>query len=572
MKIKKKIKKNLPVTLLLIFIILISTSCIITDKNETKSAKETTEKESKKKDEQKTKVKKKDKENKNSVSELPYILLERTGEGHFDEDFNYLYIIHNVHLKLEQTTKEFEPLIKVFDKYNKEADEVYKYELMELASPPQYTEEEESEYGKTTPSVGTSTYIIRADKAVVSIVNYKNAYYGGGSIEYLRYSTNFDTASGKELAFSDVVKDENKFLELADERAKEYYDDLKPSERIKEDGKELTWTIGSEGVSLYFDIYEQQAYEELPRIVTVYFDEDKSIFNPKYTKAEGEYVTPLVKGMKLELDIDGDGKRESVYADKILSEGPEVYDSMYSGIKIVAGDKESKRIDGFDYEAYVLKKSGKYYIYVFMSELDDAKLLYIVDLSNIDQIEDENLYVSIGNRENDWKRSDGVEKFYSLNETFTNPDFFMGSFRYDVLGTNTCMTKWTIKDDAHPEAGQRCKLTDNSVLHTKADISCIEVDGKGNEKKESVIPSDSYILLLYTDKEYVDVRIIDEKYVDELKWGGVEERYFELNDKSLSDYEGSCYRFRLESDEYGRDKKVNGINIEELFEGLSYSS
>ena len=52
----------------------------------------------------------------------------------------------------------------------------------------------------------------------------------------------------------------------------------------------------------------------------------------------------------------------------------------------------------------------------------------------------------------------------------------------------------------------------------------------------------------------------------------MEERYFELNDKSLSDYEGSCYRFRLESDEYGRDKKVNGINIEELFEGLSYSS
>lgn len=272
-------------------------------------------------------------------------------------------------------------------------------------------------------------------------------------------------------------------------------------------------------------------------------------------------MTPLVKGMKLELDIDGDGKRESVYADKILSEGPEVYDSMYSGIKVTVGDKESKRIDGYDYEAYIIKKSGKYYMYAFMSELDDAKLLYIVDLSNIDQIEDENLYVSIGNRENDWKRSDGVEKFYSLNETFTNPDFFMGSFRYDVLGTNTCMTKWTIKDDAYPEAGQRYKLTDNSVLHTKTDISCTEVDGKGNEKKESVIPSDSYILLLYTDKEYVDVRIIDEKYVDELKWGGVEERYFELNDKSLSDYEGSCYRFRLESDEYGRDKKVNGINI-----------
>ena len=55
-------------------------------------------------------------------------------------------------------------------------------------------------------------------------------------------------------------------------------------------------------------------------------------------------------------------------------------------------------------------------------------------------------------------------------------------------------------------------------MHTKTDISCTEVDGKGNEKKESVIPSDSYILLLYTDKEYVDVRIIDEKYVDELEW------------------------------------------------------
>ncbi|EGG92001.1 hypothetical protein HMPREF0491_01711 [Lachnospiraceae oral taxon 107 str. F0167] len=59
MKIKKKIKKNLPVTLLLIFIILISTSCIITDKNETKSAKETTEKESKKRMNKRLRIKRK---------------------------------------------------------------------------------------------------------------------------------------------------------------------------------------------------------------------------------------------------------------------------------------------------------------------------------------------------------------------------------------------------------------------------------------------------------------------------------------------------------------------------------
>ena len=71
MKIKKKIKKNLPITLLLIFIILISTSCIITDKNETKSAKETTEKESKKRMNKRLRIKRKTKRIKTQYPSCP---------------------------------------------------------------------------------------------------------------------------------------------------------------------------------------------------------------------------------------------------------------------------------------------------------------------------------------------------------------------------------------------------------------------------------------------------------------------------------------------------------------------
>ena len=61
---------------------------------------------------------------------------------------------------------------------------------------------------------------------------------------------NFDSKSGKRLAFSDVVKDRDSFFALAEKRAQESAGtavEFPPAllQNIKEKGDELTWTVNA---------------------------------------------------------------------------------------------------------------------------------------------------------------------------------------------------------------------------------------------------------------------------------------------------------------------------------------
>lgn len=582
--------KNFFVILLLALTMLMSVSCIRTrGKNEEvgtsriESGKKNDKKDSKKNEgNKKKKDSSKDIVDESVVYEIPHILLEENSESSFEPDpsFRYLYSINNVHLKLRENSKEFEPLIRAFDKYNEEADKEFEKYLRELSSKPHHAYEEENvegEYIYEIPGVYTKTYIVRADKSIVSVVNYKHSDYGGGNPEYHRYSFNFDTSTGKKLEFSDVVKDKERFFELADDRAEEYYpynDFVTPSEQARETGNDFTWTVNAEGVSIYFDIYNEDGELENPQIVTVYFDEAKNIFESKYTKTGDDYVIPLLGDMKLSLDINGDGEREVVYTDKVLAEGEEVYDGLYSGLKVYVGDEESEKIYGYDYTSYIIKKNGKYYMYLFVGEVDDITLLYRVDLSALEKKEDEYTVVRLANRDITWERSDNTEKSHVIMETFTDASSFFGEMRYDTFGTNTTAIEWIIDDEAYPAPnGSRYEITNGPVLYTLSDIDCIEVDTGGKTGKHTTLPKDSYILLLYTDNEnYVDVRVVDKKYVEENKWSGADNRYFELKDYSLLDYDGPCYRIEIEHGEPIWDIRVNGESLDKLFEGIMYSS
>ena len=57
------------------------------------------------------------------ISEIQHILLEESDGAEYDSEYRCLYYINNVHLKLKEDGKEFEPLIKDFDKYN--VDELF---------------------------------------------------------------------------------------------------------------------------------------------------------------------------------------------------------------------------------------------------------------------------------------------------------------------------------------------------------------------------------------------------------------------------------------------------------------
>ena len=285
-----------------------------------------------------------------------------------------MYQIESTKLKLKEGQK-FKALDKAFAEYNKEVDELYQKERAELENSSNSSEEAKKNVlssSGNTPESKTNCELIRADKAIVSVLLLKSTDYTGSGMEYNRSAVNFDTRSGKRLSFSDVVKDTDKFFMLAEKRARESVGtdvEFPPEllDKIKEKGSELTWTVNQEGVSVYLDIFEYGKSRKEPAVLTVYFEEARDVFEERYRKTEEDYVIPLIGDMHLDLDIDGDGKREAVY----LKKKSEDANSVYLDFSAVANDRESEPLEGFDGRAYIVKKSGKYYMYVFVSAEDD---------------------------------------------------------------------------------------------------------------------------------------------------------------------------------------------------------
>jgi hypothetical protein len=143
---------------------------------------------------------------------------------------------------------------------------------------------------------------------------------------------------------------------------------------------------------------------------------------------------------------------------------------------------------------------------------------------------------------------------------------------FDLLSTVTGEREWSIGKNGYPrEKDDAYKITDRVVLRTKSDISCKEVDTDGNIKGDAIIPAESYILFIKSDaKEYMDVRIIDKKYVEDKEWDGMDNKYFSLKDYTLLDYDSDCYRIIVDFGDNEWMGTVDGVDIEELFEGILF--
>ncbi len=178
------------------------------------------------------------------------------------------------------------------------------------------------------------TSIRRADGKYVSILNeyctdgqFDDGYY----TEYTAHS--YYTDSGEEIAFTDVVADEDAFYDLMADKVCEYVsyaqkniyandvdidkDQMKADLKdYMSDGK-LAWTLDSQGVSFYIN-----GYIALPQgfSATVLFaeDSDKTIFNKEFSEQipdEWAIQVPWCAGGYV--DVNDDGTSEYVCANEI---------------------------------------------------------------------------------------------------------------------------------------------------------------------------------------------------------------------------------------------------------------
>ena len=576
-----KYKRGLLIMLLTFLSITVLFACKKSDGSDTDKEKDAIEetvksKKKRKKGEKESKKSKKDEnEDERELSGIPHFELREIYEGRRQDEGEgeRIYYINNNKLILKEDGEEFAPLIKALEKYNKEVDEriTEKREYLEST----VSEEMESRsagYKAKTMTDETETYIMRADETMVSLLNYtKN--YNGAKTNYSRSSYNIDTETGKKLEFRDVVKDDKTFFKLVDEAADEDYieSNIKnPSEytqELKEDDyRDLVWTVNPEGVTVYFDTGVLGSYTDGPQTITVYFEENKDIFEPKYVNKKEEYIFPImVDTMKLYLDIDGDGKREAVYVEAGYEQDTESMTEYQTDVQIFAGEGKTSKISCYREETYIVKKDDKYYMYLF--DDDEVSLLYVLDLANLSEDIPTPKSLGVPGELGPWEEDGYAERYEIISGTITDTKSFMLSSEGSVLGTMYSDNEYFVGEDVYPKPhDERGRVTSKVILHTVKNVKCSEVDENGKVKnKLAFIPNDSYILPVYSDSvNRVDVIIIDKKYVESDEYG-----YFWLKDDSFSDYSGDCYRITVEG-VYG-EENIDGVNVYEIFEGINFA-
>ena len=419
-----KYRRSLFIIMLLVMLTFIA--CNNVADNEEKIGTENTQTETLK--EKKTSRKKKQRDKDESKVEesrsltLPHIIIgERRNTSN-----EYHWFTRTAHLYLKEE-EEFKQLNNAFEKYNSQVDKELEGVQQDLNQMAEDMKGLSSEY-LDTAILTDETYvnIIRADNSIVSVLKFNVVYYGGAHPDSMYSSHNFDTKTGDELKFSDMVKNTSEFLELLDAEFNKNYSDrelLMPSQYIneykKDDLSDLAWTVNGEGVSIYFNAYDLGSYADGSQVLTVYFDEGKDLFNEAYVNSEIDYVLPLQKwDMIINPDVDGDGKREPVHVEDTYDESY----SNYMGLGVFIGDR-SIICPGDNGEAYIVRKDGKYYMYVFLENEDMEKVLSVVNLNTLEYERDR---ASIVPSTLEIERGEeGDENFYTeLKEAFTDVNLY----------------------------------------------------------------------------------------------------------------------------------------------------
>lgn len=406
----------------------------------------------------------------------------------------------------------------------------------------------------------TVDYVLRSDYKVVSVLRNNYSSVNGSKRDIHYKSFNIDTATGELLNVGDVVSDIDLFFEnlesvLGNNYGEEYRAYANEYEEGLKDSADLAWTITQEGLTVYFDSKTPEVEDEIT--ATLYFDQNPNLFKPDYTKVLEDYVIPITGVNILRMDVDGDGKRDDVSITQTENTAT-----------VKAGDKEITDIYSYSTQAYVVKKNGKYYLYMFTSQDNDYVVLETIDLKTMDYNASNSQNIQPATVVNSW--GDNEISYSSTTEIkFVDTNLFTGDSNLNVLSTYFGRRNYKVGNDGRPEALDKYyNVVGNQVIQANADIECEEVNIAGEDGKKATIPAGSYLMLLRTDGESLaDVRVLDSSQVN-MEDSGYDARISSDIVNEINEDE-AMYRLNIDMKEW--PGKINGTDVEELFTGLHFA-
>jgi len=475
-----------------------------------------------------------------------------TGKGstlEFDKD-TYDTIIsesHPVVLLYYGDENKYPKLSSALEDYNKSEKE---YQLTFIAENKDYAKErylEDSEYFSEFESTVTP-YVRRADTVVTSILYYGYQYTGGAHGNYYYYGKNYDTQTGKELTLSDVVSNKEKLAEAVSEQLKKHWSDADLNESVDifeflSDETTVSWTLDYNGITIYFMPYSIASYASGVQIVTVSNEEYPDIMKEEYKKLPSSYGIELAKDAPFYYDINGDGK-----VDEIIFSAYESDVGEHGEISFYINGDSSYSEETFFYNAegaFVHTKDGKNYIYLELLQENDYRMTYCYDLSDgISKIDT----IDGGLRRIYHESDDAVIDHVVTQDALTNPDSFYLYSITQCLSTATGCKEYYVGDNGMPVSDDKIFTFDEEHILTFTMLQDFEADVY-DEKTDKVTEKKT----LKSGEEVYYVGTDNEKYA-----------YLKAAD-------GTLVRVEVVLDKESWKHTINGIDTEEIFDGLFYA-
>lgn len=374
----------------------------------------------------------------------------------------------------------------------------------------------------------------RADSRILSLELITYEYRGGAHGGNIYSGVTFDAKTGKELNFSDVITDQEKFKSATYDyivNAVETYageDGLYPEykETIQSSFDNLTWTLTDYGMQITYPEYELAPFAAGAFTVDLPYSLIKDYMNQEYLPVEGkDMFVKLTKNQCYQLDF-GKGEQQALIKEDIDT-GENYY--LKSAV-MTLGEKE---MNIYQTEEYGLYYSGEYY---YVKNKDNKEYLLATFLSD-----------------NDWKTTFVYELQYgelekvdqidgSIVDANRNVEGFEMSHKVDIFGTYEGKKTYTISANG--------KIVTNDTEYRLTN----EIGGEW----ERVLTAKSQVKAVVDGKE---MTLEPESKISPVAVGDGK-LYFKMDGKD------GCLEY--EDGDYGM-QEIGGIDVEEIFDGIEYA-
>jgi len=276
----------------------------------------------------------------------------------------------------DEDAEKYPELSDALAALNNEEDEAATSQMQAFC---EYTDYE----GSSTLYANTEKYILRADKAVVSILGEYESYSGGAHGYYAKAGTNLSPETGEEIDLFDVVTDKDAlytliFGYLLENYEGEFYEE-KREDLYEHFDNGLNWSIDYNKINIYFNPYEIASYAAGLIEFELWFDEHPEMIDKKYTDAPSSYAVELSNFKEFKFDRDkSDGKRDVILAG---SYGSEDYQCDRLAISLNLRECTEDELYGVQFTPVLVCLEGKYYLYGEIGTENGSNYINVYDLN-----------------------------------------------------------------------------------------------------------------------------------------------------------------------------------------------